>query len=234
MHVWIIDGHNVIFAIPRLKRLQTSGDRAAAREELQGHVRRFAERRGARVILVFDGNDAGRSPGTVEEPRLETIYARSSDGEADDRILHEARACRERGDPVTVVTDDVRTLATLLPDGVRHLAVQEFWRRQIEAPGRTPEKRVVGDFSDVEQAMAERAEREAARLRARREREQAERAADERDTARRAATSRDAALPAGAGAGPPPSDEERARQRLRLKKEKGRLRQERRLQARRR
>lgn len=218
MHVWIIDGHNVIFAIPRLKHLQTTGSRAAAREELQGHVRRFAARNGVRAVVVFDGNDAAHHPASIQEPEFETIYARLGDGEADDRIIHEARAYQERGHTVTVVTDDVRTLAMDLPQGVRHLGVQEFWRKRIEAQGRAREKRIEGDFSDVEQAMAAREEKEAARRAAIREREAADRAAG--------------SAPAAATAGLHVTEAELARERLRRKKEKGRLHQERRLKAR--
>lgn len=230
MHVWIIDGHNVIFAIPRLKHLQTSGNRAAAREELQEHLRRFAVRSGIRAVIVFDGNDAAHHPAIVQEPLFETIYARLSDGEADDRIIHEARAYRERGHSVTVVTDDVRTLAIELPPGVRRLDVQEFWRKRIEAPGRTREKWIVGDFSDVEQAMEAReaAAREA--LAARREREIAILAAPREREPATGATGSSRAPVAGSL---PATELEMARERLRRKKEKGRLHQERRLKARR-
>ena len=229
MHVWIIDGHNVIFAIPRLKHLQTSGSRTAARDELQTHLRRFAARNNFKAVVVFDGNDSEHHTATIQEPLFEAIYARLSDGEADDRIIHEARAYQERGHTVTVVTDDVRTLATDLPHGVRRLDVQEFWRKRIEAQSRAQEKRIEGDFSDLEQAMAAREERELAKRAAHEERQAATRAAQaEREAAARGAGSGGAA----ANGRPPMTEQERARERLRLKKEKGRLHQQRRLEAR--
>ncbi|MBI1951123.1 MAG: NYN domain-containing protein, partial [Acidobacteria bacterium] len=58
---WIMDGHNMIFAIPRLQGLQVSGHRDEARRALEDRLRRFAQRRGQKVLVVFDGNDLQRN-----------------------------------------------------------------------------------------------------------------------------------------------------------------------------
>lgn len=155
--LWIMDGHNMIFAIPRLQRLQVSDRRDEARRGLEDILRRFAVRRSERVLVIYDGIDLPSNPGAIREPLFETAYARRSDGVADDRIIHRARLCLEEGHLVTVVTDDVSTLARELPRGVRRLGVREYWMRYIEKPVGQDEKRVEGDFSDMEREMEARA-----------------------------------------------------------------------------
>ncbi|OLE54833.1 MAG: hypothetical protein AUG74_20520 [Bacteroidetes bacterium 13_1_20CM_4_60_6] len=130
------------------------------------------------------------------------VYTPRSAGEADDRIIHEARSRAQQGQHVTVVTNDVRTLAVELPKRVLHMKVKAFWLKYIERTADPEGKRVEGDFSDVERAMVARAAlagpEPAVRDRARNE-------------------------PAA------PAAEPAQVERLRLKKERGRLRQERRL-----
>ncbi|HEU4401972.1 MAG TPA: NYN domain-containing protein, partial [Candidatus Polarisedimenticolia bacterium] len=107
--IWIVDGHNVIFAIPRLARLQVAGYREEARDGLVDALRRFAQPRGQKVLIAFDGDDPGREPEVIREPLLEIRYARRSEGGADARILRDATSLLEQGHPVTVVTNDVNT-----------------------------------------------------------------------------------------------------------------------------
>jgi predicted RNA-binding protein with PIN domain len=154
--IWIMDGHNMIFAIRRLERLQVSDRRDEARRGLVDRLRRFARARGEMVLVVFDGNDLPSNPDVIREPLFEAVYARRSDGEADDRIIHEARVCLEQGHRVTVVTNDVTTLAGELPEGAQHLEVQAFWLKYIEPVVGQTDKRVEGDFSDVESEMVAR------------------------------------------------------------------------------
>jgi hypothetical protein len=51
------------------------------------------------------------------------------------------------------VTDDVRTLAIKLPRDVRRLGVREFWLAHLEPRASEDDKRVEGDFSDLERDM---------------------------------------------------------------------------------
>ncbi|OLD64408.1 MAG: hypothetical protein AUI47_06135 [Acidobacteria bacterium 13_1_40CM_2_68_5] len=155
--IWIVDGHNMIFAIGGLQRLQVSDHREEARRGLVDRLRRFAQTRNQRVLVVFDGIDLPSNPDVIREPFLEVVYARRSDGAADDRIIHEARTRVEQGHHVTVVTNDVHTLAGKLPGGVHHLRVEEFWRKYIDRAVDRAGKRVEGDFSDVESEMLARA-----------------------------------------------------------------------------
>ncbi len=165
----------MIFAMGGLQRLQVSGRGEEARRALVDRLRRFAQARGQQVLIVFDGIDLPSNPDALREPFLEVAYARrregAAKGAADDRILHEARSRTERGHRVTVVTDDVHTLAGELPEGVQHLKVQAFWLKYIDRAVDETIKRVEGDFSDVEHemlaraAVAEPAPAEPARLR---------------------------------------------------------------------
>jgi predicted RNA-binding protein with PIN domain len=199
--IWIMDGHNMIFAIGPLQRLQVSDRRDEARGALVDRLRRFAHRRGEQVLVVFDGIDLPRHPGAEQEPFLEIVYTRRSEGAADDRILRQARLGRERGLHVTVVTNDVRTLVVDLPKGVVHMDVPAFWAKHIEPPDRAADKRIEGDFSDVERELAALA------------------VPLEPESSRPARVERQ-----------PPASEEIARaERMRSKKERGRRRQEHRL-----
>jgi predicted RNA-binding protein with PIN domain len=206
--IWIMDGHNIIFAIPRLRALQDSDRRYEARRGLEDSLRGFAVRRNEKVLVVYDGIDLPSNPGAMREPLFEADYARRSDGVADDRIIHQARVCLEQGHLGTVVTDDLR-LARELPRGVRHLGVSEYWMRYIEKPVGQDDKRVEGDFSDVEREMVARA---------------AVAEPEPRD--------RHPVPPSDSGAQRRAAGQEPMGERIRRKRERGRLRQERRLKRR--
>jgi hypothetical protein len=201
--IWIIDGHNLIFAIRGLHEMQVSGRGDEARGALVDTLRRFAQTRGEQVLVVFDGNDLQRNPDVSREPFIETIYTRRGDGEADERIIREATLRAERGQPVTVVTNDVRTLAVRLPKTVLHVKVHAFWLKHIERAPDPESKRVEGDFSDVEREM-----------------EAGIALAEPEPPVRGSIEKRPAAA----------SAETALAERIRRKKERGRLRQERRLQ----
>lgn len=204
--IWIMDGHNIIFAIPGLNRLQVSDRREEARQALSNRLERFAHARGQKVLIVFDGNDLPSNPAAIRRPMLDTIYTRRGEGVADDRILHEARSHLKQGRHVTVVTDDVNTLAGELPRGVDHLRVRAFWMEHIETSAADGGKPVEGDFSDVESEMVAQTEPMMFLPQA---------------AARRHAVTRSQ-----------PSEEDARRERLRRKREEGRRRQELRLKRR--
>ena len=152
----MVDGHNLIFAIRGLHEMQVSGRGDEARGALVDVLRRFAQTRGEQVLLVFDGNEFPRNSDVSREPYLETVYTRRSDGGADERIIHDAIRRAEQGQHVTVVTNDVRTLALKLPKSVLRMKVQAFWLKHIERVPDPDGKTVEGDFSDVEREMEAR------------------------------------------------------------------------------
>ena len=205
--IWIVDGHNMIFAIRPLQRLQVSDRREEARSGLADRLERFALTRGEKVLVVFDGNALPSNPDAIRKPLFEAVYTRRGEGVADDRIIHEARRCLELGLLVAVVTDDLSTLARELPRGVQHLGVQAFWLKYIEKEAVEGGKRVEGDFSEVEREMMRRAAMTEPVP------EVHERVSDPGPRARAAG-------------------EEAMRERIRRKRERGRLHQERRLKRR--
>jgi len=229
--VWIMDGHNVIFAIGPLERLQRSDRRGEARERLVAWLEEFAHRRGERVLIVFDGHDLASNPDAIGRPLVETVYARRGEGAADKLIISRARGYRERGLAVTVVTNDVSTLAVALPPGVRHLGVREFWLKEIEersgrlrdAGDAGSDKPVTGDFSDIEREMLALA------------------AAEPLPVRREDLGAGGAKPPRAGGPNAPPAagpasralGEAEAREQQRLRRQRGRLRQERHLKRRR-
>src|SRR5438876_254468 len=226
---WIIDGHNVIFAIRPLHELQVSSGGEEASAGLAERLERFAAARGDRVLVVFDGGDAPSSADAIRTPLFETVYSPRGEGAADERILREAGRCLERGLAVTVVTNDVSTLASKLPRGVHHLRVQEFWLKHIEkdAGGADAGKRVEGDFSDVEREMLARAATSEPAPKPGTERQPVygarAPALSPAPARRRAPGTSDPRARAGA------AGEESARDRILRKRESGRLRQARRL-----
>jgi len=203
--IWMVDGHNLIFAIRGLHEMQVSGRGDEARGALVDVLRRFAQTRGEQVLVVFDGSDLPHDPGRFREPFFETVYTRRGDGGADGRIIREATLRVEQGQHVTVVTNDVGTLAARLPKRVLHVKVHAFWLKHIERAADPASKSVEGDFSDIERELEARAALEKPEL---------------------AVQDRDGKRPA-----PPPAEATEA-ERIRRRKERGRLRQERRLQRR--
>ncbi len=214
--LWLIDGHNVIFAVPSLQSLQVTDRREEARQALVDRLERFGHSRNEMVLIVFDGNEQVSNPDATGVPMLEITYMRSAEGGADNRIIYEATRCAEQGRPVTVVTNDVSTLAGKLPRGVDHLGVAEFWTKHIDKPPAPGGKRVEGDFTDVESELLEYS------------------AAEEASAARAAQTAGDPAAPgavasSAAASKPAASPDQSPHDRRRLKRERGRLRQQRRL-----
>src|SRR5256712_3790572 len=124
--IWIVDGHNMIFALGGLQGLQVADQGDEARRELEERLRRFAQTKRQDVLVVFDGNDLLWNPDVLREPFFEVVYAAPREGGADARIIHAARSGQQQGRRVTVVTDDIKTLARKLPGRVDHLGVQAF------------------------------------------------------------------------------------------------------------
>ncbi len=146
--IGIMDGHNIVFRIGALEHLQTSSRGREARALLEERLQEFALRKKERVLVGFDGNDQPSNPDAIKTPIFETVYARRAGGVvADHRIIQEAGRASKRGLIVAVVTDDVSTLATLLPREVHRLGVREFWRRRIEPPPDPDDKPVSGACS---------------------------------------------------------------------------------------
>src|SRR2546428_11834340 len=85
--IWIVDGHNMIFAIRRLQDLQVEGHGDEARRELVERLRRVAHAKRQDVLVVFDGGDLPWNPDVLLVPFLEVVYAAPGVGGAEARLL---------------------------------------------------------------------------------------------------------------------------------------------------
>ena len=141
--LWIVDGHNAIFALPALQRLQREGERQQARRKLEGLLQPFAQQLERPLVVVYDGNAMLPNPDAVSSGQLQTLYSQPPE-EADDRIAFLAEQASSRGETVTVVTDDRGTLGVRLPEPVQVLAVGVFCDRYLcrESDSETEEKRL--------------------------------------------------------------------------------------------
>jgi predicted RNA-binding protein with PIN domain len=119
----IIDGYNVLHAVPRYRTLLRD-DLAAARDRLVDDVASFAA--GAwQASIVFDG--ASR---TDDAPQSDVAGVRvlfSPEGIDADAVVEElARIVRGRGDEAVVVTSDATTQQTVFGGRVVRMSAREF------------------------------------------------------------------------------------------------------------
>jgi predicted RNA-binding protein with PIN domain len=222
--IWIVDGHNMIFALPRLAELQEQGARSRAREQLAALLRTFTGARRS-LTIVYDGNRQPPDPEARDTPLLRILFSHPPET-ADDCIVALARAERERGVHVTVVTNDRRSLIPRLPAGVETLTIETLRRRltpRRRSAGVAEEKRLSPPEAEALAAEllarsdgGERIGRSEARQREREARErwlarsghrprdgEAARERPRRPPERRAATLPAAAPSGGVAAGPP-------------------------------
>lgn len=171
---WIVDGHNMIFALPGLGRLQRDGDRRRARQELESLLLAFAAHLESPLIIVYDGNEMACNPDAQQRPALETIYSQPPE-EADDRIIYLATQCVARAEAVCVVTNDRNSLMPRLPAEVSVLSVEEFRTRHLAprtAPDGPPEKQLsAAERQEIEHLLLAHAQNDPQRGARQRERE---------------------------------------------------------------
>jgi predicted RNA-binding protein with PIN domain len=147
--LWIIDGHNVIFTLPALSRLQMEGERQEARRALERLLEPFAARLSCPLLIVYDGNELPANPDASQSPAMHTLYSQPPE-EADDRIIFLAAEARRRDQSVTIVTNDRRSLQVRLAPDVRVIAVEEFCRRFLHSPPTPADEKQVPDAARQE------------------------------------------------------------------------------------
>ena len=123
---YLVDGNNVM-----AQRVGWHRDKPGARRALLDALARFAQAKGGRVAVVFDGAPAEHFPDGSSFRGVRVFYAERGSN-ADERIKQMAEAARERR-TLTVVTSD-RALADYVRRlGARVLRSGEFRRRIDDA-----------------------------------------------------------------------------------------------------
>ncbi|PIQ83914.1 MAG: hypothetical protein COV75_04745 [Candidatus Omnitrophica bacterium CG11_big_fil_rev_8_21_14_0_20_63_9] len=135
----ILDGYNVIYAIPSLaKELDRSLE--AARTALIRLCEAYRARRGdlGQVYVVFDGRGDGEAGAHGRQGGVTVVFTHKPE-EADQRILRVIEAERGRG-PCVVVSNDNEVANNARAFGARIVSAQEFYRAagQVTTPGRQP------------------------------------------------------------------------------------------------
>ncbi len=134
MITMVLDGYNVIHAIPALAR-ELDRSLEAARVGLVKLCRDYRARRGdvGRLYVVFDGSDAEGS-GPREDQQGVTVFFTRHGEEADERILHLIRTGGSRSQFV-VVSNDTHIVNNARAHGARVMSVSEFYGQM--KPART-------------------------------------------------------------------------------------------------
>ena len=125
----VLDGYNVIHAVPELAR-QLDRSLEAARDALMELCREYRARQGdvKRLYVVFDGRDADASGSHEQRHGGVTVLFTQKPEEADERILRVIEAERGRSRCV-VVSNDNEVFNNARAFGARVISVQEFYGR---------------------------------------------------------------------------------------------------------
>lgn len=127
----LIDGHSAIFGMAELNELHQGPKRHLARIELVRRMQALGDRGEWKVVVVFDGRQAGRGyEGGTEEGVL-VIYSKGSET-ADAVIERLAAHFAEKGDRVRVASNDGMVLLTATTFGAEAMKIAEledWWER---------------------------------------------------------------------------------------------------------
>jgi len=135
----VLDGYNVIHAVPELAR-QLDRSLEAAREALVSLCQAYQARRGdiQRVYVVFDGDEAYARGPQRDRGGIAVLFTQRQE-EADDRILRLIRADGGHSRFV-IVSNDTYVFNNARAHGARVMSVSEFTaqRRPARAPRLEP------------------------------------------------------------------------------------------------
>ena len=140
----VLDGYNVIHAVPELAR-QLDRSLEAAREALVKRCREYRALRGdvERLYVVFDG-DRAQAHGVQGDRGGVTVLFTHRPEEADERILSLLRT-EEGHSRFVVVSDDVGVSNNARALGARALSVRRFYETIRPASARRPKAPTVVD-----------------------------------------------------------------------------------------
>ncbi len=127
----IVDGYNVVHALPSLKRLMQEASLEAARDSLVDRVSVISMVTGVEVTVVFDSNRAASgSESMVGDVRV--VFTRKGHS-ADHAIERLAYRAGEAGDVITVATSDRFQRDLVRGMGGAVISAPELERQVVEA-----------------------------------------------------------------------------------------------------
>ena len=140
----VLDGYNVIHAVPELAR-HLDRSLEAAREALVGLCQTYQARRGdvTRVYVVFDGDEAYASGSQPDRGGVTVLFTPRRE-EADERILQLARADGGRS-RLIIVSNDNHIFNNARAHGARVMPVSEFYAQLRPVSPARPARRDAAD-----------------------------------------------------------------------------------------
>ena len=147
----VLDGYNVVHAVPELERVLDQS-LEAAREALVRMCQELRARRGdiGRLVVVFDGDEAHARGPAADRGGVTVLFTRREE-EADERILQFLRADGGRNRFV-IVSNDTHIFNNARAHGARAMSVSEFYaqarpkRHPRQGPPELPEKPALPPF----------------------------------------------------------------------------------------
>lgn len=151
MRILIVDGYNVVRNVASYQRLLADVDLDAARAALVSDVAAYAQGT-YRATVVFDGTENPHSTGVPHETAGIRVIFSAHGIDADATIASLARAARDRGDEVVVVTSDANLQWTVLGMGCVRTSAAEFASElsvhTTETAEHAPSGSLKGTFAD--------------------------------------------------------------------------------------
>ena len=130
----IVDGHSVIFALPKLRATHAKRS-ARAREELIKRLRHYQDWTGVRVIVVFDGKGA-KIDISADPHDVQIFYSRR--GETADAIIERLASKYAKRFHLTVATSDYLEQETVAAAGAEYISPEHLSALLDEQTKRRP------------------------------------------------------------------------------------------------
>ncbi|KPJ50062.1 MAG: hypothetical protein AMJ41_01925 [candidate division Zixibacteria bacterium DG_27] len=125
MHKIIIDGYNLIYAHPELKK-KIESEAENVRETLISILAEYIRTRKEKLILVFDSAESGVVHKLSLPSRIEVIFSRP--GLTADQMIVKMIQSESEPRKVTVVSSDYKDIGAVANSlGVEHLFSEAFW-----------------------------------------------------------------------------------------------------------
>ena len=138
----LIDGYNIVFAWPELKKL-AEYSLATARQRLCDILCDYQGTASFHTILVFDAHNVEQNPGSIEAYHNITVVFTKTAETADHYIERASRVLGKR-DRVTVATSDLLEQIIILSSGARAVSAADLWSEILHARERVRMRYLAG------------------------------------------------------------------------------------------